>query len=100
MQLAYFIGYRTVLLIGVDHRFKVSGSPNQQVVSEGPDPNHFNPDYFGKGFTWNLPDLEQSEQSYRMAKSVFESDGRKIVNCTPGSALDVFEKEELDWRIP
>ncbi|MCZ2076663.1 MAG: hypothetical protein LC130_16920 [Bryobacterales bacterium] len=98
LQLAYFLGYRTVLLVGVDHRYDFNGVPNEQVVSTGADPNHFNSDYFGSGFTWNNPDLARSETSYRMALSVFDGDGRRIVNCTPGSALDVFERGKLeDW---
>jgi len=96
LQLAYFLGYRTVLLVGVDHRYEFDGSPNQQVVSPGPDPNHFNESYFGEGFTWNNPDLARSEESYRMARSIFESDSREILNCTPGSALDVFERDNLE----
>lgn len=96
LQLAYFLGYRTVLLVGVDHRYTFDGQPNQQVVSPGPDPNHFNADYFGTGFAWNNPDLARSEESYRMALSVFEADGRRIVNCTPDSALEVFERGRLE----
>lgn len=96
LQLAYFLGYRTILLVGVDHRYQFDGSPNQQVVAQGPDVNHFHPDYFGAGVTWNNPDLARSEVSYRMALSVFEGDGRTVVNCTPVSALDVFERGKLE----
>jgi hypothetical protein len=96
MQLAYWMGFTTALLVGVDHRFTVEGQPNQEVVSQGDDPNHFAPDYFGKGVVWNNPDLARSEQAYRVAKLNFEHDGRKIVNLTPRSALDVFERE--DWK--
>lgn len=95
LQLAFFFGYKTVLLVGVDHRFEVSGSPNQEVVSVGYDSNHFSRKYFSDGTKWNLPDLESSERSYAMAKSVFDNAGRKIVNLTPNTALDVFEKGEL-----
>ena len=95
LQLAFFMGYKTVLLVGVDHRFEVSGSPNEQVVSQGADVNHFDPAYFGAGVKWNLPDLERSARAYGMAKTVFDNAGRKIVNLTPNTALDVFEKGEL-----
>jgi hypothetical protein len=98
MQLAYFMGFDTVLLVGVDHRFEYHGSPNEEVVSKGPDPNHFHPDYFGKGVKWNNPDLARSELAYRMAQEVFYNDGRKIINLTKGSALEVFEKGNInDW---
>ncbi len=97
LEIAFFLGYRTALLVGVDHRYKFEGAPNEEHVLEGDDPNHFDPRYF-KGLRWNNPDLERSEQSYRMARTVWEQDGRRIVNLGPDSALDVFERGKLeDW---
>lgn len=96
MQLAYHMGFERVGLVGVDHYYKHDGKPNELLKAEGCDPNHFDSDYFSGGAFWNAPDLEQSEKSYRMAKEAFEADGRKIVNLTPGSLLDVFERESWD----
>lgn len=95
MQLAYYMGFTTALLVGVDHRFKYEGQPNECRMAEGPDPNHFHPDYFN-GVYWNNPDLHRSEQAYRMAKLHYERAGRKIINLTPGTALEVFERK--DWQ--
>jgi GT2 family glycosyltransferase/glycosyltransferase involved in cell wall biosynthesis len=92
MQLAYFMGFSEVILIGVDHHFTTQGDPNKEVISQGDDPNHFHPDYFGKGIRWHLPDLERSEGSYRMAKEAFEKDGRKILDATVGGKLTIFTK--------
>lgn len=97
MQLAYAMGFRVALLVGVDHRYSYKGAPNQENLLEGKDPNHFDPDYF-KDALWNNPDLEQSEVSYRMAKTVWEFDGRQIINLGPDSALEVFERGRMeDW---
>jgi len=96
MQLAYYLGYKTVLLVGVDHRYAVDGEANKQVTSETPDESHFSPAYFGPGFTWNLPDLERSELAYRMARTRFEADGRRIINLTEGTALSVFEVDTIE----
>lgn len=92
MQIAYYLGFQEVILIGVDHSFVTQGEPHAAVVSQGDDPNHFDPQYFGKGFRWNLPDLELSELAYRIAKYQFESDGREIVDATVGGKLQVFRK--------
>ena len=98
LQLAYYMGFTTVLLVGVDHKFEFEGKPNDEVTSNGDDVNHFHPDYFGENVRWNNPDLYRSMQSYRMANLVYEHDGRKIVNLTPGSDLDVFEKGRIkEW---
>ncbi|MCL2925605.1 MAG: FkbM family methyltransferase, partial [Trichodesmium sp. MAG_R04] len=52
IQLAYYMGFETVILIGVDHNFVTKGDANKEVVSQGDDPNHFHSDYFGKGVKW------------------------------------------------
>ena len=92
LQLAFFMGFQQVILIGVDHSFASKGKPNTTVVSQGDDPDHFNPGYFGKGFRWQLPDLETSEVAYRIAKDVYEQDGREILDATIGGKLEVFRK--------
>ena len=92
LQIAYYMGFDTVFLIGVDHNFVTQGVPNTTVVSQGDDPNHFNPGYFGKGFRWQLPDLETSEIGYRMAKVAFEKNRRQVLDATVDGKLDVFPK--------
>jgi len=96
LQLAYYLGFRQVILIGVDHNFATKGTANKEVVSEGTDPNHFHPDYFGKGVRWQLPDLEVSEKAYRLAKAAYEADGREILDATLGGKLEVFPKIDFE----
>lgn len=96
LQLAYHMGFSTVVLIGVDHSFATKGEANKTIVSEGDDPNHFNPKYFGKGFRWQLPDLDTSEIAYQMAKYTFEQDGRQVLDATVGGKLEVFPKIDFD----
>jgi Protein of unknown function DUF115 len=91
LQIAYYMGFREVYLIGVDHRFQATGAPNQKAHMIGPDPNHFDPNYF-KGHDWNLPDLEASELGYRMAQFAYRRQGREIFDATVGGALNVFPK--------
>lgn len=92
LQLAYYMGFERVYLIGVDHNFVTQGTPNTTIVSQGDDPNHFNPGYFGKGFRWQLPDLETSEIGYKLAKQAFENDNRSVLDATLGGKLDIFPK--------
>lgn len=96
LQLAYFMGFTKVILIGVDHNFKTRGKPNTTITSTGDDPNHFHPKYFGKGFRWQLPDLDTSELAYAKAKQVYEQDGREIVDATVGGKLKIFSKVEYE----
>jgi len=96
LQLAFYLGFEKVILIGVDHSFSSQGKPNTTVVSSGDDPNHFDPGYFGKGFRWQLPDLDTSERAYRMAREVFKSARRQVLDATIGGKLTVFPKIDYD----
>ena len=96
LQLAYHLGFKEAILIGVDHSFATKGTPNTTVQSQGDDPNHFSAAYFGKGFRWQLPDLETSEVAYRMARKAYEADGRKVLDATIGGKLDIFEKVDYE----
>jgi hypothetical protein len=92
LQLAFFMGFDQVILIGVDHSFTTKGKPNTTVTSQGDDPNHFDTGYFGKGFRWQLPDLDTSERAYIMAQQAYEDAGRKVLDATINGKLTVFPK--------
>lgn len=95
LQLAYFMGFSRVVLVGVDHQFASQGEPGKQVRATGEDQSHFDPRYFGRGALWDLPDLETSEWSFAMAREQYESAGRSIVDATVGGRLQVFSKVDL-----
>jgi hypothetical protein len=96
MQLAYHLGFKQVILIGVDHNFATKGTPNTTITSTGDDPNHFHPGYFGKGFRWQLPDLDTSEIGYTLAREAYRSNGREILDATVGGKLTIFPKVEYE----
>ena len=62
------------------------------IPSQSDDPNHFHPDYFGKGYRWHDPMVERMEQSYVRAKAEFERVGRRIFNASAGGHLEVFPR--------
>lgn len=92
LQLAYFMGFDPVILIGVDHNFSAQGRPNTTIISEGEDRDHFDGSYFGKGFRWQLPDLATSEKAYVMARQAYLQAGRQVLDATIGGKLTVFPK--------
>ncbi len=96
LQLAFHMGFEQVILIGVDHNYATKGEPNVTVVSDGDDPNHFDAQYFGKGFRWQLPDLDTSEIGYHMARRAYEQAGCQIVDATIGGKLTIFPKVDYD----
>lgn len=93
LQIAYYMGFQEVILIGVDHNFVDKGIPNEAVERQKEiDENHFHPQYFPKGVKWQLPDLRRSELAYEQARQAFERDGRRILDATIGGKCHVFEK--------
>lgn len=98
LQLAYFLGFTEVYLIGMDFSYVIpdSAKVNGNVIeSTENDVNHFHPDYFGKGKKWHDPKLHNVLKSYKLCKLMYELDGRKIINATVGGNLDVFDRTDF-----
>jgi len=91
MQIAYFMGFKRVFLVGVDHNFAQTGQANEKQRLNGDDQNHFDPNYF-KGQDWHLADLEKSEIFYSIAKYIYEKNDRSIYDATIDGKLDIFQK--------
>lgn len=96
LQLAFHMGFQKVILIGVDHNFASKGEANKTVISEGNDPNHFSASYFGKGFRWQLPDLDTSEIGYTLAREHYQKAGREVLDATIGGKLTIFPKVDYE----
>lgn len=101
LQIAFFMGLQTVLLVGVDHNYPVQG--DKLTEFDGDDSlNHFKPKdgkpYRKPGKSCLNPQLEDTVKCYEVAKEVYWKAGRQIINLTPGSYLDVFRKEKFsNW---
>ena len=95
LQIAFYMGFQKVILIGLDHKYSEKGLPNQtEIRTHGRDESHFHPDYFPKGIKWQLPDLLRSEIDFQIARTAFEKDGREIVDATVDGNCPVFKKVE------
>lgn len=98
LQLAYWMGFSRVALIGMDFSYTIPDDVDRKgdvLTSNSDDVNHFHPDYFGKGKTWKDPKLDRVLVNYRLAGEMFAADGREIVNATVGGNLDIFRRMDL-----
>lgn len=100
LQLAYYMGFTTVLLVGVDHRYPDmnGGAPGSKFIAAGGDKSHFrgaeDVDYFEAGRVYNRPELTATgARVYPAARQMYERAGRRIINLTPGTALEAFQKD-------
>jgi len=99
MQLAFYMGFSEVILVGMDFSYSKPQSHEQSgnhIHSHGDDPNHFHKDYFGAGKTWKDPRLGRVLRSYMRAKFEFESAGRRILNATPGGEFELFTRVDFN----
>ncbi len=93
LQLAYTMGFKKVVLVGLDHDYAETGTPNKtEIRMYEEDKSHFHPNYFPKGIKWQLPDLIRSEIEFEIARKLFYDDNREIVDATIGGKCTVFEK--------
>jgi hypothetical protein len=97
MQLAFFMGFKEIYLIGFDHNYTIPGdiekdSNGLTLRSNSDDPNHFSKDYFGEGKRWHDPNMSRMELAYRKAMEVYSSESRSIQNATVGGKLEIFSR--------
>jgi len=103
MQLAYYMGFSEVYLVGFDHTYTVPAdavTEGTKIVSASDDVSHFHPDYFGKGYRWHDPRVDRMEEAYRRARDVYAQSGRAICNATVGGKLEVFDRVDFGKLLP
>jgi FkbM family methyltransferase len=103
MQLAAYMGFKEIYLIGVDASYKLpddtveTASYGTTILDmESDDPNHFHPDYFGKGYRWHDPQTDKMIEAYAAAREALKGTGSTIYNATVGGELEVFERKNFD----
>lgn len=102
LQLAFYLGFEEIYLIGVDSDYALPQDTKQSseygvgiLDMKSDDPNHFNPDYFGKGFRWHDPQVERMLEAYQEARDVTDRTDQRIFNATVGGKLEVFPRRDF-----
>lgn len=98
LQLAYYMGFTTVVLLGVNHDYGLSNTNANSVGFNKYDSlrrTHFTPNYYANGAEFHV-DINAMEYGYHIAKKVFDKSGRIIVNATPESKLEIFKRVKYD----
>lgn len=98
LQLAYYIGCRRVYLVGLDHGYEIPPDAENEMIieSQGDDINHFNPNYFGRGFQYTTPRVDKMEKAYLVARDFATRRGMEIANATVGGKLELFPRVRLE----
>lgn len=91
LQVLFVLGYKEVVLVGLDHNFGVQSCVNntEKVIN---DIHHFRKDYFPKGVKWETPDLFGSEFWYKKANTEYKLAKKRIIDATEKGSCFIFEK--------
>ena len=99
MQLAVYLGFNPIYLIGCDTSYTVPKTVSIEnndwrklVSTADDDPNHFDATYFGTGSKWHDPQVERMVLHYEQSNIVCDSLGVKVFNGTVGGNLEVFPR--------
>lgn len=97
LQLAYYMGFEKVVILGMDHSFKETGTAAKaEIRTQEKDESHFDPNYFPKGMKWVIPDLQKSEYSYHLADVYYKQHNRIIIDATIGGKCPIFTKGNIE----
>ncbi len=101
MQLAFYMGFSDIYLIGMDFHYEMSkyskdDNPHTVTLTGNNDPNHFDPHYHIAGQKIAIPNLKPTIKFYKLAKKNADKTGRSIYNATVGGKLEVFERVDYN----
>lgn len=97
IQSALFMGYQEIILLGIDNSFMFlpNENSNKPLIGNG-ERNHFHPDYRPVGETWTFPPSKITNDHFIMLEKLSKKTGSKIINCTRGGKVEVFERKSLE----
>ena len=92
IQLAVYMGFKEIYLLGIDHNYSKTTLPSGEVVNNQGVKDHFSEN----DKIENIPQLYKSILAYEKAKTCESQYGYKIFNATRGGKLEIFERVDFD----
>ena len=90
LQIVHCLGFKGVVIIGVEPRREYKGALNESRQLNGPEPHHSRPDYIDQS---QIHDLAHSGASYRIARTECKSEGRRINDSTFKDVSTCYDKD-------
>jgi hypothetical protein len=96
IQLAYYMGFSEVYLVGIDHNYSISLNEKGVPVMKDDVKDYFEGSKASnKGL--NLPRIVESTMAYMTARKFADAhEGFTVYNATRGGKLEAFERVNLD----
>lgn len=96
IQLAVYMGFTEIYLIGVDHSFQTYQDKNGNIITDSNAKDYFADQYNQDKEQLFIPKLDISTLSYIAAQDYAQSHPVTIYNATRGGKLEVFPRVEFD----
>lgn len=93
MQIAAYMGYSEVYLLGFDHSYALEFDEGGNVVSKGKQNNHFFKDDVPEDIIANVRGMTKAYEAF---KRYAKNNGITVKNATRGGKLEVFERVDFD----
>lgn len=104
IQILAYMGCDPIVLLGVDFSFalakEVATDPSYGTIYEAQgEVNHFHPDYRPKGEKWTMPNLHEQRASFAYACDYLSQHGRRLINASRKTKLDVVPRQNLEEML-
>lgn len=96
MQLAAYMGFSEIYLLGIDHSFRTYQDKNGTIITDEAAKDYFCAAYNHDQDQLFIPKLDVSLLSYISARAYTQTHPLKIYNATRGGKLDVFPRVDFD----
>lgn len=95
-QLAAYMEFSEIYLIGVDHHFRVSQNNNGEIVVDNSVKDYFSDKYNEDREKLYVPNTEKSTLTYIAMKTHCDQRSIRVYNATRGGKLEVFPRVDFD----
>lgn len=99
-QLAAYMGFREIYMIGVDHHFQISQNNKGEILVDPSVKDYFSDQYNEDRETLYIPNTEKSTMTYLAMKQHCSQRGIQVYNATRGGKLEVFPRVDFDSLFP
>lgn len=95
-QLAVYMGFKRIILIGVDHSFSTYKNDKGEIISDETVKDYFSDEYFKDKAQLYIPNLDASTRAFMAMREYCDKNDVEVYNSTRGGRLEVFTRVDLE----
>lgn len=95
-QLAAYMGFKKIYLIGVDHSFSIVKNDKGEIIRDVNAKDYFTDEYNTDKQELYIPNLDASTRTFLKMKKNCDNAGIEVYNATRGGKLEVFPRVNFD----